>query len=721
MAKTGKKDGGKERFDVAYYEDKIRGCLQKNGKKPMAPKDLAAKCRSQRGKSDNYGIALRRMRQSGEVLEKRHSYVLSEALGCFRAEVVRLSQTFGFAKRESDGVDYFVPGKYLMGSMPGDLVLMHAIASRTGEPEGEVVAVLETASAQLTGMLVEEDGVRYLQPDTMSRSRIGLAREGNAACNVGDKVLAEISYRGQRHAEHRVRILLSYGSAENADSCARSVISLAGIPTDFPEEVLAAAEKLSIAGVQPSDFLHRLDLREQCIFTIDSAESKDLDDAVSIERHGKGYRLGVHIADVSHYVRGNSPLDCEALNRGTSVYYADKVIPMLPKALSNGICSLNPMEDRLTFSAIMDLDAEGAMTHAEFHKTVICSRVKGVYKEINGILAGTETPEIAEKYAVVRDTIQLLEELTDRRLLARKKRGAPSLDAPESKLILNENGVCVDVLPRTRGKSEMMIEECMLLANEAAAKLAREREIPFVYRVHENPSAEKIERLEDTLSRMGVSYPQFTTVKPAHFAQILENAADSPLLPALNNMILRSMAKAKYAPEPIGHFGLALEDYAHFTSPIRRYPDLAIHRILTDLTVGYDKAWMDKRYTAFATHASERATMTEVRAMNAERDCEDCYKAEYMQAHIGESYDAIIAGVSDFGFYVALPNTVEGLVHVHSLPEGQYSSDGVLTLTEELSGTRYTIGQPVRVTCIRADVNSGNVDFSLADAAETEK
>lgn len=709
-----------EKFSMEHYQNKITTFLQKTGKKPMLVKELAAKCRSNRGKGDQFDAALKDLIHTGVVVDRKRGLNLSACLGYFTAKVSRLSRTFGFAVRQDNEVSYFVPGKFLMGSMPGDLVLMHEIPSRSGEPEGEVVSVLQTNTAQLTGMIIEDEGRCFLLPDTMSKNQIRLMPDGNAPFEVGDKVLAELAYRGNRHADHKVRILMSYGSANCAASCAMSLLAVGGIPSEFPREATLEAEKLSKAGVQPADIVHRLDLRDLPIFTIDSAESKDLDDAISISRKGDGYRLGVHIADVSHYVRGNSALDKEALNRGTSVYFADRVIPMLPKALSNGICSLNPNEDRLSFSAIMDLNAEAELTHYEFHKSVICSRVKGVYKEINAILAGEESPEIAEKYADLRESITLMDELADKLIANRKRRGAPEIETTESKLILNEDGICCDVVPRTRGKSEMLIEEFMLLANESAARLAKEKKIPFVYRIHETPAPEKVERLTELLPRMGVECPQFTTIKPRHLAQILIEAKEkqNPLLPVLNVLVLRSMAKAKYAPEPVGHFGLALEDYAHFTSPIRRYPDLAIHRILSDLTAGYDAAWMEKRYTAFAVNASDRATATELRAMIAERQCEDCYKAEYMLAHIGECFDATIVSVTDFGFYVELPNTVEGLIHIHALPAGEYESDGVMTLTDHLSGKQYTMGQPIRVQCTKADVNSGNVDFALAPENE---
>ena len=440
---------------------------------------------------------------------------------------------------------------------------------------------------------------------------------------------------------------------------------------------------------------------------------------MSVEKTDNGWKLGVHIADVSHYVRGNSALDKEAMSRGTSIYYADKVIPMLPKELSNGICSLNPNEDRLTLSAFMELDKSGEMLSYRFAKSVIRSRVKGVYTEINAILKGEETPEITEKYSGVRNEIALMNELADILIEKKKRRHAPEIDTTESILVIDENGVCCDVLPRERGKAECIIEEFMLTANEAAAKLAREKKVPFVYRIHEAPPEEKVERLHEVLPKLGFECPQFNEFKPVHAGMILEQARGTDKFEAVNLMVLRSMAKAKYSTEPLGHFGLVLEDYAHFTSPIRRYPDLAIHRIITDILAGYGSEWLNKRYSGFAANSAERSSAAELRAVAIERECDDCYMAEYMKAHIGESFTARISGVTEFGFYAELPNTIEGLIHIRTLPEGEYDYSEPVSLTEKFSGVTYTLGMEVKVICSAVDVNSGRIDFVL-DSEEQE-
>ena len=722
MAEKSKKKQSEKKsssvVSVESYKNKIVTFLKAYGKKTMPLSELEAKCRTKKSGRDNFAAAFSQLRNEGVVMMKKGmKAALCSRIDVFPGAVTRLSRTFGFAVTD-DGIEYFIPGKCMLGAMPGDRVLISPIPSRSGEPEGEILDILEFGSSQLTGRIEFDDGKPYLVPDTASKNHVIIVREESIPFENGDKVLAEIVYRGRRHAEHKVRITLVFGSSEYAASSAASILAVHGAPTAFPDEVLKEARKIAEGGVQEYSFNNREDLRDMTIFTIDGAESKDLDDAVSVEKTRKGYCLGVHIADVSHYVKGNSAIDKEALLRGTSIYYADKVIPMLPKELSNGICSLNPDEDRLTLSAFMELDNEGNMLSYRFCKSVIRSRVKGVYSEINRILDGTEAPEIADKYSAVRKNIMLMNELADKLIAKKKLRHAPEIETTESKLIIDENGVCCDVIPRERGKAERIIEEFMLTANEAAARLAKDKKVPFVYRIHEAPPEAKTEALHEILPKYGFECPHFSEFKPAHAAKILESAKDTDKFEAVNMLVLRSMAKAKYSHEPLGHFGLVLDDYAHFTSPIRRYPDLAIHRIITDILAGYNGEWLSKRYEGFAINAADRSSAAEIRAVTIERECEDCYKAEYMKAHIGESFTARISGVTEFGFYAELPNTVEGLVHIRTLPEGEYDYCEPVSLTEKFSGTTYALGQTVRVICAAVNVSDGTIDFVLDDEQE---
>lgn len=693
---------------------RIRLSLQKSGRRPVPYKELLKKLHIRQRELGDFRQALKELSDAGYIFERRQGFVLTSAIGAFPATVSRINKTFGFIKRSDNETEVFIPGKYLKGAMPGDTVLACLIPSRTGNPEGEVLSVLEESTARFTGVVLSDYGKLFILPDSLSKTPIALRHSADEPdFKVGDKVMAELVSRGDRHSEHKAAIVSCFGSALKASSCARSVLELNGVELEFPEEVKAEALKISQRKVTEDEIEKRTDLREMNIFTIDGADTKDIDDAISLEKTEIGYTLGVHIADVSYYVRPKTAIDDDAFNRGTSIYYADRVVPMLPKELSNGICSLNPMEDRLAFSCIMNLDEDGKVVDFKFRKTAIRSRVKGVYKEVNEILDGTATEKILKKYEGQKDTIFLMKKLADILTAAKLKRGAPQIETAESKLIINDEDVCVDVKPRTRGAGEVMIEEFMLLANGCAAKLGKEKKLPFVYRVHENPSLEKIAQLKETLLKLNLEIPDFSSVKPSHLAKILEEAKDTPLFPAVNKMVLRSMAKAKYAPEPLGHFGLVLADYAHFTSPIRRYPDLSIHRILSDYVGTLPIEKIQKKYEAFAEDSSRHSTETELTAMTVERDCEDCYKAEYMSSHVGEEFEGVISSVTEFGFYVELENTVEGLVKADSLTDGIYDFDGGISFKNLTKQKVYTIGDKVRVLCAKAEVSSGNVDFEF--------
>lgn len=710
-----KKKNISHKTDIETYKKKIITFLQTCNKKTMQINELETKCRSKKQGRDNFINAFDELRTEGIItVRKGMKAGLCSRLNIYPATVTRLSRTFGFAKTD-DGTEYFIPGKCMLGAMPNDRVLVSDIPSRSGEPEGEIVDIIKFGSSVITGKVEFIDGRYYLVPDTASKNHLTIIKEDSIKFNDGEKVLAEIVFRGRRHAEHKVKIISVFGSSDYASSCAKSILMIHDAPDEFPEEVIREARKISEGGVQEYSFNNRENLCDMNIFTIDGAESKDLDDAVSVQKTDYGYLLGVHIADVSHYVRGNSNLDKEALKRGTSIYYADKVVPMLPKELSNGICSLNPDENRLTLSAFIKLDRDGKIISYRFCKSVIRSRVKGVYSEINSILDSSATPEITEKYSAVKNEIFLMNELADILIAKKKNRHAPEIETTESKLIIDENGICCAVIPRERGKSEQIIEEFMLTANEAAAKLAREKKVPFVYRIHEAPPENKVESLHEILPKFGLDCPHFTEFKPAHAAKILESAKGTDKYEAVNLLVLRSMSKAKYSVEPVGHFGLVLDDYAHFTSPIRRYPDLAIHRIITDILAGYNNEWLNKRYSGFAMNAAERSSDAEVRAITIERECEDCYKAEYMKSHIGETFTARISSVTEFGFYVQLPNTIEGLVHIRTLPEGEYDYSEPVTLTERFSGVSYNLGQTVQVICSAVNVSDGIIDFVLDD------
>lgn len=694
---------------------RITKSLKNANKKGLSFKELLTLCGVRPNQQREFRECIRFLEKQGTVLDRKFKIYHTDFLNLSRGTVSRIMKTFGFVKLDDDS-EMFIPGKFFMGAMPGDTVLVAPIKGRGASPEGEIVKVLAQSSSEFTGILRENEEGVYIEPDSFIRFNIELTKGNIKDAKIGDKVRCRITERGERHAEHRAEIVLTYGDSQTAVNCAQAILDLNGITVDFTGEVSSSAEIINKKGISQSEISHRLDLRDDDIFTIDSADTKDIDDAISLTRAGDYYRLGVHIADVSYYVKPGSTLDEEALNRGTSIYFADRVVPMLPKALSNGICSLNEKVDRLTFSCIMAIDKEGKLVDFEFKKSVIHSKVKGVYSEINQILKNSETQDIKEKYAGLYDTIFLMKELAEILTRNKRERGAPEIETSESYIILDDNGIAVDIKPRTRGESEVLIEEFMLMANEAAASAAKLKEVPFVYRVHEPPSPEKIEVLHTALTTLGIPC---SDVKEGLTAKVLsgliEDAKGSKLYPIINTLVLRSMSKAKYHEVPIGHYGLALENYAQFTSPIRRYPDLAIHRVLGELASGMPSVKVAKKFEKYVVNASRRSTEAELNAMRLERECDDCYKAEYMKAHVGEEYDAIVSSLAHHGIYVMLDNTIEGLVKTDSLPSGEYEFDGMFEFKSLLNNKIYRIGDAVKVKCVSVDVSAGNIDFQVVE------
>ena len=634
-------------------------------------------------------------------------------------KVVKLGKNFAFVMLEDGQSDVFIPGRFTRGAMPGDQVLVEKFAHPRveGSDEGEILAIL-TEHNNLVGTAKRIDGRLKFVPDDCPAISMQLMRGSEGGAKDGDKVAVEILQRGTRQEDHRVGVTMRFGSADEAKRCAKALLYAQDIRGRFPEEVREEAKKLEDAAVSEADTKGRLDLRGLPIFTIDSASTKDIDDAISLTRTPEGgFELGVHIADVSHYVRPGTETDNEAFRCATSVYYADQVVPMLPKALSNGICSLNEGELRLAFSCLMRLDNNGELTDYRFVKSVIRSRVKGVYSEINALLAGSTDPELQAKYAEVSEQLPAMKELYGHRARLRRERGCMDIESGEVKLILDEEGRCIDVQKRTSGESEAMIEEFMLLANQCAAHFARVKQIPFVYRVHEEPNAEKLERLHALLTACGIN-DHFAKDVPApkELSAILEGVRGTAYEQIINTGMLRCMSKAQYEAKPKGHYGLVLKDYAHFTSPIRRYPDLAIHRILTDLLSGTDKETMTLRYTDFAEQAAKQSSEREVIAMQIERKAEDCYKAEYARRHLGGSYEGSISGVTQRGLFVEMDNGVEGFVPASSLTAaGTLLTEGI-RLSDPVSGKNWNLGDRMMITIVRADVNLGKVDFEPAQA-----
>ena len=655
--------------------------------------------------------------------------------GGIACRMTRVSGTYGFAQPlEATGreEDVFIPGRYLHGALPGDevLVALAAHPRREGSREGEITRITG-GEGLVTGVLENRGAQWYLRPDFCPELSLFVQRSGLEPAMDGQKAAAAVQKRGGDYDEHRFLLQGCFGTADAAAACARAILYENHVAVEFPEKVRQAAAllqkhagALSVQSAQaaqahfpPQELEGRTDLRSLPIFTLDSASTKDMDDAIHLCREGEGWQLGVHIADVSHYVRPYSALDKEAMARGTSVYYADQVAPMLPGALSNDLCSLNPEVDRLAFSCLMQLDRAANVTGFRFVKTVIRSRVKGVYSEVNRLLDGSGDPALCQKYGAV--AAQLPDLLQVYRLLEekRRQRGSMNLESGESQLVLDEAGRCIDVRRRQRGLAECIIEELMILANGCAAQLARELQLPFVYRVHTAPEPERVENLRTVLGALGVSYA-FAGAIPTQqeLSALLDATRGGRLEAAVHTAVLRTMAKADYRPQPLGHYGLSLADYAHFTSPIRRYPDLAIHRILTAYCEGAAPQDCRRRWAEFAARASQTSSERELVAMTVERSCEDCYKAEYMRQHLGETTEGVITSVTSFGVYVMLDNTVEGLVRAEALCAGAPEVIDGVALNDPLTGRRWAVGDRLAVTVAAANVPLGQIDFLPAAA-----
>ena len=631
--------------------------------------------------------------------------------------LVKLAARFGFASRDDGTGDIFIPGRALHGAMPQDKILVKLFDRPRveGSSEGEVLEVTVPNNRFAGTVALSDDGRLCVEPDGCRDVKFLLAKQGSEGVHLGDKVGFLITHRGERHSDHRAAVVEKFGSSDYASECSKAILYGRNVRQEFPEDVLEEAHAYDNAVIDQAEAAKRLDLRTIPIFTIDSAETKDIDDAISLQKLADGYELGVHIADVSHYVRPGSALDTEAFERATSIYYADKVIPMLPTQLSNGICSLNQGEERLAFSCLMRLDEQGNISSYKFVKTVICSRVKGVYKEINALLApeeGADLSELQAKYASVADQLPVMDELYRKRMELRKKRGGMDIESTEAKFIMDENGRCIDIVKRERGTSECMIEEFMLLANQCAANAGRTNKVPFVYRVHEAPDAEKMEKLSATLLACGLN-AKFKNPIPTQLelAALLDETRGQPIQIPVHTGILRSMQKARYAPQPLGHYGLVLADYAHFTSPIRRYPDLAIHRILSELLLGASANQLNADFGEFAQRASEQSSKQEVAAVRIERDVEDLYKAEYMHSRLGEVYTGTVAGITPRGIFVELENTVEGFVPAAQLCKGEPQVIDGVSMLDPLTGRSWMLGTSMKIRVAGADVALGRVDF----------
>ena len=624
---------------------------------------------------------------------------------------------FGFVEIEGQDEDIFIPESDTGTAMHQDKVriIIRDEKKEGKRQEGVVVKVLERGMPEIVGTYQLNRDFGFVISDNPKFSKdIFIPRKEAAGIKNGDKVIAVITDYGSGNKNPEGKIKENLGNIRTPGTDILAIVKSFGIPSEFPEKVMKQAQRVP-DHVLDADRDGRLDLRHLQTVTIDGEDAKDLDDAISLTKEGDIYHLGVHIADVSNYVQYNSALDREALKRGTSVYLADRVVPMLPERLSNGICSLNQGEDRLALSCLMDINEKGKVVSHQIAETVINVNERMCYTDVKNILEDTDE-EAKKRYDALIPMFFMMKELSGILRNSRHHRGSIDFDFPESKIILNAAGKAIDVKPYEANVATKIIEDFMLMANETVAQEYCTEEIPFVYRTHDNPDPEKVESLQTLLHNQGVKIQKAKEeITPKEIQQIIESIEGLPNEAMISRLVLRSMKQAKYTTECSGHFGLAAKYYCHFTSPIRRYPDLQIHRIIKDNLRGrLMREGRTEHYAEILDEVARQSSVCERRADEAERESDKLKKAEYMSYHLGEEFEGIISGVTGWGLYVELPNTVEGLVHVNTLRDDYYVFDQEsYELRGEMTKKVYKLGDKVRVRVADADKMLKTVDFEL--------
>lgn len=661
---------------------------------------------------------------------------------------------FGFVEIEGQEEDLFVPEGMSADAFHKDTVEVELLPVTGGKRrEAKVVKVLTRGFVRLVGTYEKSQNFGFVVPDNERfGADIFVPIERSKGAVNGHKVVVELTDYGQigrngrrRSPEGKVVEIIGHINDPGVDIM--SIVKGFDLPMEFPEKVLNQAERVSNP-VSQADMLGRKDLRDMLMVTIDGEDAKDLDDAVSVSKEDGIYHLGVHIADVTNYVQENSALDREAVKRGTSVYLVDRVIPMLPHVLSNGICSLNQGEDRLALSCLMDIDEKGQIVNYEIAETVICVNQRMSYTSVKKILEDKDEEE-CKKYESLIPMFELMDELALILRAKRRKRGAIDFDFPESKIILDEKGHPTDIKPYERNSATKIIEDFMLVANETVAQHFYWLELPFVYRTHDTPDPEKIQKLSAFINNLGYyiktvgqargsvnagkgksgkgtagrkkNFAVANEIHPKEIQKLLDKIEGTPEEAMISRLTLRSMKQAKYTTESSGHFGLACDYYCHFTSPIRRYPDLQIHRIIKEQLRGRLADDRIAHYNGILPEVAKHSSEMERRADEAERETDKLKKVEYMEKHLYQEYEGVISGVTTWGIYVELPNTVEGLVHVSKLPGDYYHyREETYEMVGEMTGKTYSLGQVVKVRATDADRAARTIDFEILEGEEED-
>ncbi len=623
------------------------------------------------------------------------------------------SRGFGFVSIEGMEEDIFIPESETNGALDGDIVQVLLLEERTGpRKEGKVLAVLERTCNEVVGTFEARKNFGFVIPDNLKFGRdIYIAKEHISGAVDGSKVVVKLTDYGDSSRNPEGYITEILGHINDPKSDVLSIIKASGIPTEFPEEIEKILRFVPLE-VSQKEWENRLDLRDLLTVTIDGEDAKDLDDAITLTKENGIYHLGVHIADVTHYVKENSPLDEEAKKRGTSVYLIDRVIPMLPHQLSNGICSLNESCDRLALSCLMEIDEKGTVLGHQIAETVIRVNRRMTYTSVKKILEDKD-PKECKKYKEFVSTFECMEELADCLRQKRRKRGSIDFDFPESKLKLDSNGKPIEIEPYERNKATKIIEDFMLITNETIAEDFYWQELPFVYRSHEQPDLEKIQKLSVLINNFGYHiHTGGEEMHPKELQKLLAKIEDSPEEALISRLTLRSMKQARYTTDCVGHFGLAARYYCHFTSPIRRYPDLQIHRIIKENLHGMLQEKRIGHYNTILPEVAKQSSHTERRAEEAEREVEKLKKVEYMSEFLGETFEGVISSVTSWGMYVELPNTVEGMIRVADLTDDYYIFDeNHYTMTGERTRRCYKLGQKLKVMVAGTDKLLRTIDF----------
>ena len=664
------------------------------------------------------------LEEDGYIVKTKKGRVMSpNQMGLFVGKFVSHRKGFGFVESDEELVqDLFIPKNDINGALHNDRVMAEIVTPATEDrrAEGKVIKIIKREVTRVVGLFQENKSFGFVVPDDKKFNQdIFIPKRYISGAKNDDKVVCEITVWPQENRKPEGKIVEILGKKGERGVEIDSIIRAHGLPEEFPKKVIDEAN--FVAGQELEDEIaRRLDLRDLDIFTINNKDAKDLDDAISIEVLPNGnYKLGVHIADVTHYVKEKSKLDKEALKRATSVYLVDKVIPMLPKQLSNGVCSLNPFEDKLTLSCIMEIDAEGKVVKYDIAETVINSKARMTYTEVSDILE-KDDEKLKKTFAKQVDDFIAAEKLARILMKRRQRRGAIDFDFPEAKIILNKNGEVVDIKHYERRISNKMIEEFMLVANETVAEHFFWLQLPFVYRIHETPSVEKMEDLNKFMATFGYHIKgNLEDVHPKEMQSIIEKIKGTKEEESISTIMLRSMKQAKYSPSCIGHFGLAAKYYCHFTSPIRRYPDLQIHRIIKEQLNNKLNNKRQDQLAHIVEYASTQSSERERAAELAERDVHDYYKACYMADKVGQQFDGVVSGVTSFGIFVELENTVEGLIRLANMRDDYYIyNQETYSIIGERSKKTFRIGDSVRIEVDNVNVDFKEIDFKLIEKLE---